>query len=127
MPDLDVTFLTFDPMLADVFNIERNAETIGDYGRMEVTTTLIEEVSGVVHRRGDEMMLTDDKQLLPRHITITTATVIYPALEGYQPDVILWRGGRYRVMKVVEHPQFGAGHYKVNASSPVSQEAPVTP
>lgn len=128
MPELDVSFLTFDPMLATLFNIERRAQVIGDYGRVSTTDTLIENVSGVVHRiEGSGLMMNDDKQLIPREISVVTATPVYPALDGQQPDIILWRGGRYKVIDVVEHPQFGAGTYQVVASSNVSQEDPVTP
>lgn len=117
MPQLDVSFMTTDPMLADTFEVVRRPETIVD-GRTVTTPQSQGYQTGVVTQQDPaELMKREDGQFVPRRIFIATMFQIYPAVEGFQPDEILWNGTRYEVTEVLPYSRYGRGVYEVIAET----------
>lgn len=117
MPQLDVSFMTTDPMLADRFEVIRRPESMVD-GRTTVSRVSQGMKTGVVTQESpSELMKRDDAQLVPRRIFVATIFQIYPAVEGYQPDEIVWNGTTYEVISVLPYSRFGRGTYEVLAET----------
>lgn len=117
MPQLDVSFMTTDPMLADRFEVVRRRETIVD-GRTVTTPQSLGSKTGVVTQQDPaEIMKREDGQFVPRRIFVATMFQIYPAVEGFQPDEILWNGTRYEVTEVLPYSRYGRGVYEVIAET----------
>lgn len=119
MPQLDVSFMTSDPMLADCFDVLRRADVVGANGRTTITVTdTFEDCLGVVTQQDPaDLMRNDDGQMVPRSILVCSTFAFRGASAGYQPDLIKWNGTSYVVTKVYPYSRFGAGTYEVVATS----------
>lgn len=125
MPMLDVSFVTMDPMLADTFSVKRQEQAISDKGRVETTETLFENLTGVVTQQDpSDLMKRDDGQFVPRSIFVASKFAFRNAVEGFQPDVIIWHGTEYWVKQVYAYSRFGLGFYEVVASSQTAMDQP---
>lgn len=125
MPQLDVSWVVTDPMLADSFSVTRRQETIGATGRSTVTPTVFNNLVGVV-TQGEPSTLqrADDSQQVPRVISIVTKFAARGAVTGYQPDLITWNGQDYLVTNCLPYNRFGAGFYEVIAASENAMDPP---
>jgi hypothetical protein len=119
MPDLDVSFMTTDPMLADTFTVVRRNDVVDQRGRTTPTTTATTpNVVGVVTQQDPaDLMRRDDGQMVPRLIFIATMFQVRGASTGLQPDQILWNGTTYTVLQVYPYSRFGRGTYEVVAEA----------
>lgn len=124
MPSLDVNVVLTDPDLADGFSVRRNAETLDDYGRTVKTPTVIAGQMGIVTWDTGETVRREDGQLSPASIEIVTPFSLRDESRGFQPDVVLWRGGEYLVIKSEPYRHFGGGFTKARAVSTIAQDAP---
>lgn len=117
MPQLDVSFLTVDPMLADTFDVVRRREVMVN-GRATVDEeSFLDEMGVVTQESPAELMKTADLQNVPRRIFVASMFQFYGALEGYQPDDIIWNGTVYTVVVNLPYSRFGAGFYEVIAEA----------
>lgn len=124
MPQLDVSFMTADPMLADAFDVVRRREVLV-LGRVTVTTQeFLDEVGVVTQESPSDLMKNTDAQFVPRRIFVASMFQFYGAVEGYQPDYILWNGSIYEVISVLPYSRFGAGTYEVIAESRKAMDIP---
>lgn len=118
MPQLNVSFLTSDPMLADCFTVIRRQQVMRPNGRADVVEHHIPGVRGVVtFQDPDKIMRREEGQLAPRGIFVATTFQMRGVGPGVQPDIILYQGTRYQVDGVMPWSRFGAGTYQVKASS----------
>lgn len=125
MPDLDVSFLTCDPMLADTFDVKRRTDTVGTNGRTTSTPQTFTGVTGVVTQQDPaDLMRRDDGQMVPRLIFVASIFAFRGASTGYQPDQIIWNGTTYTVKQVYPYSRFGQGMYEVVAESMNAMDAP---
>jgi hypothetical protein len=125
MPGLDVSFMTADPMLADVFDVTRRAETVNSKGRTTVTNEFFTSVVGVVTQQSPaDLMRAPEGQIVPRRIMVCTQFALRGAVVGYQPDLITWNGTQYLVTEVLPYSRFGEGTYEVVAESQQAQDVP---
>ena len=125
MPQLDVAFVVSDPMLADCFDVTRNAETIDSKGRVVKTTESFPGQTGVVTQQDpSDLMRRDDGQLVPRSIFVASMFGFRGAVNGNQPDVITWNRTDYLVKQVYPYSRFGAGIYECVAVSTLAQDVP---
>ena len=123
MPMLDVSFVVSDPMLADTFDVTRNAETIDTNGRLVITTTLTKGVIGTVTQQDPaDLLKRDDGQLVPRCIFIASTFAFRNAVTGFQPDTITWNGSNYKVKQVYPYSRFGQGIYECVAETFVATD-----
>lgn len=119
MPQLDVSCVLSDPMLADRFYVTRRAEAIGDNGRSSLTLKKTGPYIGVI-TQGDpaKLVRSDDSQHVPRVISLVSKTkTLHGAIQGYQPDIISWAGTDYLVTDCLPYHRFGAGFYETTAQS----------
>lgn len=121
MPQLDVSFMTFDPMLADTFCVTRRIDKVGDNGRTVPTDDqTFTGLYGVVTQESpSELMRNPDGQMAPRLIFVASMFAFRGPSEenelGYQPDIITWNGTQYTVKSVLPYSRYGAGTYEVIA------------
>lgn len=130
MPLLDVSFMTVDPMLADVFSVQRRNDVIGENGRTIPTVyQTFPKVKGVVTMQSPgELMRRDDSQSVPNRIFIATRFRIQKASvlgeASHQPDLITWNGVVYTVEEVLPYSRYGKGVYEVIAASMNAMDRP---
>lgn len=128
MPDLDVSFMTSDPMLSDVFTVTRRFDTIDQHGRTTPTTSQVfADLVGVITQQDPaDLMRRDDGQMMPRLIFVASTFVFRGPSVGYQPDVISYQGTDYTVKNVLSYSRFGAGTCEVVAESGMATDIPIT-
>ena len=131
MPLLDVSFVVDDPMLADVFAVQRRNDIVGNNGRTLPTVyQTFPRVRGVVTQQDPaEMLKRDDSSSVPSRIFIATRHRIQKASRdpdgrSYQPDLITWNGVVYTVVEVLSYSRYGRGVYEVIAASMNAMDRP---
>lgn len=122
MPLLDVSDVLLDPMFADKFTVTQRAQTIGTNGRVQVTSTVVNNVGGVICMAGpNDLQRLDDNQRMGRVISVVTKFRLRgPSKDGvieYQPDIITWDGDLYVVRLVDKYNRYGAGFLEALAGS----------
>lgn len=125
MPNLDVSFVTQDPMLADTFTVTRRKDVVGSNGR---TTIVIDKVftriMGVVTPESPaDMIRRDDSQSSVRTITIATAFMLQGEHTGHQSDIVTWDGTQYTVKTIAGYRRFGRGMCLATATSMTATDA----
>lgn len=126
MPDLDVSFVVNDPMLADVFAVTRRTDVVDAFGRTNpVVDAVFPDLVGVITQQDPaDLMRRDDGQMVPRKIFVASSFIFRGASVGYQPDVITWNGTEYTVTHVMNYSRFGNGLTEVVAESTVAMDSP---
>jgi len=138
MPDLDVSFVVSDPMVADTFTVTRRIETVGTDGIMVPSTSTITTFPGtavplcgvVTQEEPAELMRNPEAQLAPRVIFVASTFQfrgLAQSADGqttWQPDLINWNGSTYVVKKVLPYSRYGAGTYEVVAESMSQPDVP---
>ena len=109
MPSLDVNMVLLDPDLADTFDVRRSQEAVGANGRMSVVSESFPDQVGVVKWDAGRTERGPDGALTPSLLMVITPFSLRGASFGYQPDVVIWRGSEYTVMKSKPYRQFGEG------------------
>lgn len=114
MPQLDVSFMTMDPMLADSFEVTRRLNVMGNDGRVTaVPDTQYSDLRGVVTQQDPaDLIRTEDGQTIPRRIFIASTFQFLAAAPGQQPDEITWDENVYTVSEVFPYSRFGVGTYE---------------
>lgn len=117
MPLLDVSFMTYDAMLSDVFDVLRRLNTMTQLGRVQAPIDYVaKNVAGVVTQQDPaDLIRTEDGQNIPKRIFFATQYQVIAAAEGQQPDVIKWNGVYYTVVSSLPYSRFGDGFYEVIA------------
>lgn len=126
MPDLDVSFMTADPMLTDSFNVLRRSDSIDARGRTTPSTvqTFLNLLGVVTQQDPADLMRRDDGQMVPRLIFIASTFAFRAESPGYQPDQIVWNGTTYTVKQIYSYSRFGQGTYEVVAESMNAVDSP---
>ncbi len=118
---LDVSWVTADPNLSDVFDVVRQVETVGLNGRVVVTPTTFPGIVGVVTQQDPaDIMRREDGQMVPRSIFVATSFAVRGAVAGNQPDRLIWSGTNYLVKQVMPYARNGL--YEVVASSDTAMD-----
>lgn len=118
MPDLDVSFMVSDPMLADCFDVVRRRELVNSKGRaVPLEEEVYVNVIGVVTQSDGDLSRKPDGQSVPRSIFVASEFRMQGAIVGYQPDLIRWNGSEYLVKECMPYSRFGRGTYEVRAES----------
>ena len=66
---------------------------------------------------GADLKRYPELQMLERVLSIVTKTRLQSAVNGAQPDIIIWRGDNYVVKALDPYPQYGQGFYQAIAAS----------
>jgi hypothetical protein len=128
MPQLDVSFMTADPMFADTFTVTRRADVVGPKGRTVPTITGVfpDQIGVITQQDPAELMRNDDGQLVPRLIFVATTFLLRAATKGFQPDIITWDGCDYLVKHLLSYSRFGGGTIEAVAESMQAMDPPTT-
>lgn len=125
MPNLDVSDLLFDPDLADRFDVERVAETVGSNGRTTLQRTLHPKIVGVLTPESPaDLIRRDDAQMMTHKLSVVTMFRLRGPSIGVQPDEILYHGARYTVVSVMPFSRFGKGFVEATATAMASSAPP---
>lgn len=131
MPDLDVSFMLADQLLADTFDVIRRRDIVDAHGRTTPTVeaTFLEQYGVITAQDPADLMRRDDGQMIPRLIfCASTFRFRGPSLDasarGYQPDIINWNGGSYTVKNVLAYSRYGEGFVEVIAESMIAMDLP---
>lgn len=121
MPEIDVTEILSDPMVAgEGFSIIRREEVVNNYGESVLTPKTITKdargnfLVGAISPTGDNSLIREDAYTTASK-TIKVITVFRlrgPSNVGskkYQPDIVVWHGNNYEVRVVEDYSSFGAG------------------
>jgi hypothetical protein len=119
MPQLDVSFMLSDPMLADCFTVTRRADVVGANGRTTPTIVdVFEGITGVVTQQDPaDLMREPDGQMVPHSIMVCTCFALRGVVVGAQPDIITFNGTDFLVKTVFAYSRFGNGTYEAVATS----------
>lgn len=110
---LDVSFVLDDPLFRDDMTCVRVTQTVNNHGEAEQSEESF-PVSGVItDGEGALTSRDEDAERSPETLTFHTKTRLYTAREGMQPDMILFRGGKYEVKAVHNWSHFGGGYTRV--------------
>jgi hypothetical protein len=113
MPNLDVSELLTDPDLCDNFELIRRAEVVNAKGRVSTADTTVPDLLGVFTFEGPQKVMRDPMLTnAPRRIFLATQFAIRSASTGFQPDVVLWNGGRFTVEEVFPYSRYGNGTFE---------------
>ena len=117
MPFLDVSSVLSDPDFVDHFVVERRSEVVNEYGRSEQTLSTWKAAGVVTVGSPNDLDRPEEYEKFTRSITVVTKDRLRDSVNGYQPDVIQWRGSRFVVKAIDLYPHFGAGFYQIEAES----------
>lgn len=117
MPQLDVSFILDDEMLADCFSVRRRLNVMGKNGRVtaEGDQYFKEEFGVVTQQDPADLLRTEDGQTITRRIFVASRFQFIAATQGNpgnQPDVIEWNGVEYTVSESLPYSRFGEGFYE---------------
>ena len=117
MPMLDVSFMLDDPMLSDLFDLQRKLNIIGVNGRVTSTNdSSFTGLSGVITQQDPaDLIRTEDGMSVPRRIFIASRMQLVSESLTNQPDQITWNGVLYSVVQVFPYSRYGAGFYEAIA------------
>lgn len=121
-PMLDVSDVLLDPMFAQTIVIMRRAQTITTGGLAVDTDTTLNTI-GVVTISGNKYALEPDLEREQDNITVHVRVPLRGPANGYEPDVVVWQGNRYTVVKALDWSQYGAGFYAADCEMLDTQTA----
>lgn len=107
---------------AGTVTVERRQQTIGNNGRVSITTSTI-TVQGIITPAGAATIAREEAfQVMPKMITVVTRTRLYgvaldPGGQAYQPDRVHWHGDVYQVVSVQDAAGYGPGYVVAHCNS----------
>lgn len=117
-PFLDVTEPLTDPDFATDFGVLRRVETIGTNGRNTFAVTTFPNVVGVITSgSSNDRDAREAFEVTPRQIVVVTQFELQGEITGSQPDIVVWRGSPYLVIRVDPYGHFGPGFYEAECRS----------
>lgn len=108
---LDVNFVLKDPDLSEIFTVRRRQQVIDVHGRSTIVETDYKNVVGVINAGDPNDLIRDNPEyeIFRNTISLVTDFDLIGAMEGYLPDIVLWRGANYTAVYINQYPQFGPG------------------
>lgn len=130
MPYSDVTAALLDPEFAQRIDVIRRSQTVNNYGEAVIGEEWFRGVVAVVTIGGDTGLRREaDQQHQGRTLSVVTKFSLRGPAEArasadadgqFQPDLIVWQGGRYVVTGLDPYPNYGAGFVQAICSSMVN-------
>jgi len=118
MSGMDFSDILVDPLLSDRFSVIRRKEVIDVHGRSTIVATTFPNVVGVVTPISpSDLDRQTDYQKMSRSISVVCSFFLQGEVEGYQPDLVVWRGDQYVVKSIDPYPQFGKGFMQAECTS----------
>lgn len=132
MPDIDVTFVTLDSMVAgETFTVVRRQEVVNAYGESVLTESHVDAV-GSIQPTGDNSMAREEAYTNQANsIRVITTFMLRGASKSggliYQPDLVYWNGGYYIGKSESDYSHYGRGFIEGDFISFNYQPAAPTP
>jgi hypothetical protein len=129
MPLLDVSRVLMNPLLIDVFSVNRRVQTVSNSGLASTTSTIITPVNGVVYPSNEEdLKLFPDLRFTEKALTVITRFALRATAETsadppvtFQPDIVVWPlpigGNNFLVRGLLDWSQYGPGFLLAICSS----------
>ena len=111
----------FDPAFLEEFVVHRRKEMVVD-GRTKMEVQSHPSYGTICAATPNQLNNLPDGRSAERGISIVTQFHLYSAQDGYQPDLIAWRGSQYQVAAIDNYPHLGLGFFQVVAISTTSRE-----
>src|SRR5271154_1593343 len=134
MPGLDVSIALTNPLTLDTFALLRRKQVMNQFGETSMSIERIPVVRGVVYPEGlNELSRRAETQTNNKSIVVITRFAIraesQSANDGaqYQPDIIVWRGDNFLVVRVEDYSNYARGFVKVTAESMDIVDQPTSP
>jgi hypothetical protein len=119
-----VSWVPLEVEFSDRFDVVRRPETITQTGR-SVTSQVTATAYGTLYPTGDNNLVRQaDYELGRRTLTCVTTYRLQQAVQGHQPDLVLYRGNQYVVSSCEDFSQYGAGFVVAQLSSILAIDAP---
>jgi hypothetical protein len=124
MPQINVVDLLFDTFIAgEQFQVIRRSDNVGTNGETTISAAPLCGV-GQITPTGDNSMLREEAFTAGQNtIQVITAFMLRgPSRDGwtgqnFQPDIVVWKGGKYIVRVLSDYSQYGAGMVVAECSS----------
>jgi len=131
MPDIDVSDVLCDPMFAEQLTVQRRREVVGSNGRTTVSVKTYKPYGVALPQQGDAAQRGPDHQNLARVLEVHAQFRLRgPSTDGtseFQPDVVIWNGDPYVVVRIFDSSHYGAGFTHAECISQASLDhAPET-
>lgn len=120
MAFLDVSDVLYDSDLTENIIVRRRPQNSNSYGRPSPDSVEIDypTIAVVTSSNPNDLNRQDpDLEVASRTISVITDFKIRGQIEGYLPDVVVWRGNNFVVAYIDLYPQFGAGFYQAICTS----------
>lgn len=111
MPFLDVSDILLDPDFADLaLTVSRNAQSVGENGRVTISTTQQRFAGVVTADAGAVFERFPDAARITGSIMIHSTFKLRVAGQGYDADIVTDAyGAKYTVVGVKDYSRYGAG------------------
>lgn len=113
MPKLDVTTVLLDPLFAEKLLCVRQAETVTNFGEVEIASTETPFYGVITAKDGEWLQREDDAGRNSDVIMLHTKFKVLGIREGGQPDTIFWQERPYTVKRIYDWSKYGAGFVAV--------------
>ena len=134
MPYLDLAFGALDPDFADLVSVVRRAENVGSNGYDAPISTTYANVVATVIPGGKSLKRDDAAQHAPAEIDVIMpiqqvnvaggSLRLQGVAEGFQPDLVVWKGDSYVVRDVNDYTRLGMGWVEARCESYDSEDQP---
>lgn len=114
MPALDVSAVLLDPLFIDAAECVRRAEIVNEYGESCLTETRLPFYGVFTAKDGSFLQREEEAGRESEVITCHTKFPLAGAQAGKQPDVVIWAGAEYTVIRRYNWSRFGGGFVAVD-------------
>lgn len=123
MPDIDVTDILDDPLVAgEGFWVYRRSQTVGDNGRAVLAGAWLPAIGSVTPTGDQSLTRADAFQTQARTIDVVTTFRLRGVSRTergveYQPDMVFWDGDFFVVKDLSDYSRYGAGMMEAECTS----------
>lgn len=115
-PSIDMRVALTNPITLDRFNVLRRKQDVNTAGRVVITTTLFNNVRGVVtpSLSMKDLQRMTNAQIQSKAIAIVTRFALRGETEDagqqdFQPDIVFWHGNNFLIILVEDYSNYAAG------------------
>lgn len=122
-PMIDVTEVLLDPMVAgEGFQVIRRPEIVSQFGQGSVPAPVTLPAVGSIQPTSDNSLVREEAYgMQVKTIRVVTTFrlrgVSRMGQQNYQPDIVVWNGGRFIVRTVEDFSSYGAGMIQADCIS----------
>jgi len=120
---LDVSAALQNPYTLDSFSVLRRKQFVNNFGQTKIESERFDGVRGVVYPEGlNDLSRRAEVQTNAKSIVVITKFGLRSESKTvdqceYQPDVVVWNGSNFLVVRVEDYSKYARGFIKVAATS----------